>query len=406
MLREKYWFLYMNSIIDNAIDQCYECLVATKERREEPIKTTSIPDNPWDTVSVDHGGPYPDGHYNLVIIEKRTRYPVVESMSSTSFQINKEKLKHIFATYGTSRRVETDNGPPFNSRDFEDFAQQEGFQHHRITPLHPRANGEAERFMQLMNKTERIAHLQGKDRFERQNAIHEMLTAYRSTPHPATGIPPYEAMRGAAIRTKLDYVGPNNQASEEDEHINKNDARYKQKMKVQRESSRTKEKRLLLGDYVLVIQEKKNKWSTPYEPIFYTVCEVQGSRITARRTTDGRTVCRDASHFKLVNTVINTADETKVNICERQPAAPIKQDDTTEIRTRQEQERWDKNRPNKNEQPMKPEEEPVGIESPNDIKQEEEDEEREEPQVQEQRTSRPQRERRKPRHLEDYHVYT
>ena len=188
MLRGKYWFPYMNSIIDNAIDQCYECQVATREKKEEPIKTTSIPDIPWDTVSVDYGGPYPDGHYNLVIIDKRTRYPVVESVSSTSFQINKERLKHVFATYGTPRRVETDNGPPFNARDFEDFAHQEGFQHHKITPLHPRANGEAERFMQLMNKTERIAHLQGKDRFERQNATHEMLTAYRSTPHPATGI--------------------------------------------------------------------------------------------------------------------------------------------------------------------------------------------------------------------------
>lgn len=31
--------------------------------------------------------------------------------------------------------------------------------------------------------------------------------------------------------------------------------------------------------------------------------------MTARRTTDGREVCRDASFFKLVNAVINTADD-------------------------------------------------------------------------------------------------
>jgi len=103
---------------------------------------------------------------------------------------------------------------------------------------------------------------------------------------------------------------------------------YKQKMKVQRESCRTKENKLFLGDYVLVRQENNNEWSTPYEPIFYTVCEIQGSRTTARRT--DRTVCHDASHFKLVNTVINTTDETEVNIGEKQPAAHIKQDDTTE----------------------------------------------------------------------------
>lgn len=161
----------------------------------------------------------------------------------------------------------------------------------------------------MINKTEQIAHLQGKDKLESQNAIHDMLTAYRSTPHSATAVSPYEAMRGTAIRMRFDYIEPNKKKSEEDEQMNKNDARYKEKMKVQRENSRTKEKKLLLGDYVLIRQEKKNKWSTPCEPIFYTVCDIQRSKITARRTTDGRTVSQDASYFKLVNTFIDTTDE-------------------------------------------------------------------------------------------------
>ena len=146
------------------------------------------------------GGPYPDGHYNLVLIDKRTRYPVVETTPSTSFPPIKERLKHTFAIYGTPRRVESDNGPPFNSK--------EGFKHHRITHLHPKANGEVERFMQTLNKTEEIASLQGKDRLERQNAVQDMLIAYRSTPHPATGVSPYEAMRGAVVSIKLDHVEP------------------------------------------------------------------------------------------------------------------------------------------------------------------------------------------------------
>lgn len=125
----------------------------------------------------------------------------MERVSSTCFPVNKERLKHVFATHGTPRRIETDNGPPFNSKDFEDFARLEGFKHHKVTPLHPEANGEVERLMQTMNKIEQIAHLQGKNKSESQNAIHDMLTAYRSTPHPATGISPYEAMRGMAIRT-------------------------------------------------------------------------------------------------------------------------------------------------------------------------------------------------------------
>ena len=63
-------------------------------------------------------GPYLDGHYNLVLVDKRTRYPVVENVPSTDFKTNKEKLKHIFATYVTPKRIKSDNGPPFNSNDF------------------------------------------------------------------------------------------------------------------------------------------------------------------------------------------------------------------------------------------------------------------------------------------------
>ena len=114
MLQDRYWFPEMN-MIDNAVDQCYECQVATKETHLEPIKTSSTPDNSWDIVSVDCGGSYPDGHYYLVIIIKGTRYPVVERVSSTSFQMNKERLKHMFATYETHRRLESANGAPFNS---------------------------------------------------------------------------------------------------------------------------------------------------------------------------------------------------------------------------------------------------------------------------------------------------
>ena len=57
---------------------------------------------------------------------------------------------------------------------------------------------------------------------------------------------------------------------------------------------------------MLVKQPRKNKWSMAYEPVFYVVCSICGSQVTATRVTDGRTVCRDASQIKLANAVINT----------------------------------------------------------------------------------------------------
>ena len=59
-----------------------------------------------------------------------------------------------------------------------------------------------------------------------------------------------------------------------------------------------------MGDHVLLRQRKRNKWSTPYEPVFYTVIKISGSAITARRIKDGREVQRDASQFKLANVLM------------------------------------------------------------------------------------------------------
>ena len=85
-------------------------------------------------------------------IDQRTRHPVVEVVSSTGFKQIKKKLKKTFAYLGIARRVTSDNGPPFNSEQFQDVAKEEGFVHHRVTPNHPRGNGQVERVMQTLKK--------------------------------------------------------------------------------------------------------------------------------------------------------------------------------------------------------------------------------------------------------------
>eukprot|EP00794_Sanderia_malayensis_P021366 gene21366-23446_t len=302
MLREKYWFPKMNKMVEAIVGQCFECQVTTKQNCKEPVKMTVIPEKPWEVVSVDFGGPYPDCHYNLVAVDKRTRYAEVETIHSTAAKPTMKKLKKMFATHGTPKRIESDNGPPFTSKEFAEFAEKEGFDHHRVTPDHPRANGAAESFMKILNKTEQIANLKGEDR---EVAILNMLTGYRSTPHPGTGVPPYEEMMNRKVRTKLDYQPSTSEAPIlNSEVINQRDMKYKMKLKSNAEGRNTRHHSINIGDYVLLKQTKKNKWSTTFEPAFYVVYRVDGSSIAARRTIDGREVYRDASMYKLVNSVV------------------------------------------------------------------------------------------------------
>jgi len=81
-----------------------------------------------------------------------------------------------------SKVKKQDNDLPFNSKEFAAIAEEEGFQHHRVTPQHPRANGQVECFIQILDKTEQIAHLQGKTGHDRNMAVHDILMAYRDTP--------------------------------------------------------------------------------------------------------------------------------------------------------------------------------------------------------------------------------
>ena len=83
--------------------------------------------------------------------------------------------------------------------------------------------------------------------FER-NAVHDMLITYRSTPHSATRVAPFKALKGTPVRKNLDYIEPEPQRDEKDDIIDRRDTEYKQKMKQQGEGGKTRENNLLLGD--------------------------------------------------------------------------------------------------------------------------------------------------------------
>ena len=99
-----------------------------------------FPDNPFDEVSIDFA--HVDGETLLLLVDDYSRFPLVEPVSSTSASAVMPKLDQLFATFGIPRVVKSDNGPPFNGKEFAKFARVLGFKHRKVTPLWTRANGE------------------------------------------------------------------------------------------------------------------------------------------------------------------------------------------------------------------------------------------------------------------------
>ena len=302
--------------------------ITTETKHTEPAKMTNLPERPWAGVEADFCGPFPNGQYALVVTDQYSRYPEVEFVTTTSFEATRKKLKKIFSTHGVPETLQTDNGPPFNSHAFAEFAKESGFQHKRITPVHPKAQGQVEGFNKMINKTTTIAT---QDQIDPQEAIYDMLQAYRSTPHPATKMTPYQLLMNRAVRTRLAHFPTETHCK--DEQVRERDRTYKQKCKEYHDKrNNTKAHTLGVGDAVVVKRENKRKAQTPYEPYIYIVTQVKGSQIRAKRVKDERIICRDASKFKLLR-MGKTCLEDKDNPQTRHahPSVPERVADQLEI---------------------------------------------------------------------------
>ena len=123
---------------------CLPCQAATTgtSTNPEPLIMTKLPDAPWKEVAVDFVGPFPSSELLLVVIDEFSRFPEEEIINSTSATTVIPKLDNIFSRQGVPCVLKTDNGPPFNSSEFEQFANYLGFQHRKVTPYWPQANGD------------------------------------------------------------------------------------------------------------------------------------------------------------------------------------------------------------------------------------------------------------------------
>lgn len=292
LLREKVWFPYIDHKVETMITNCIACQANTPVTNVEPLQMSALPEAPWHDVSADFYGPLPSGEYVLVIVDDYTRYPVIKILHSTSANTVIPAIDDVFSMFGIPRVLKTDNGPPFNSKMFSQFAEHLGFHHRKITPLWPQANATAERFMRTLGKAIRTAHIQGIPWKQQLNVF---LREYRSTPHSTTGTSPAELIFQRKMQTKIPLPLPITIAADTD--IRKRDKMAKDKMKALSDARRhATHSAIEPGDSVICRQQKHNKLTTPYNVKPLVVTKVKGTMVTAER--NGHSVTRNCSFFK------------------------------------------------------------------------------------------------------------
>ena len=187
-----------------------------------------------------------------------------------------------------------DNGPPYNSQAWLDFAASTGFTPQACTPEHPQANGLAEKMMASIAKLVHASLAEGNDP---KIEIQRFLMNYRNTPHPSTGFTPSRLLMGRVMKTKIPCLIPKVVGNVHTKAKEKNkEAKQKAKMYADKRR-RAKDRKVNVGDKVLIAQEKSTV-KQPFDPKPYTVTKVSHAQVTAER--NGRKRVRNLGKCKVV----------------------------------------------------------------------------------------------------------
>ena len=304
LLRTKVWFPRLEKLVEQRINCCNVCQINHPRTLFEPLKMSSMPDGPWERVDIDFWGPTPSNTDLLVVIDEYSRFVVVEEVLSKSAMSIIPILHKIFSTFGIPVVLKSDNGPPFNSQEFENMCQFFGIMHRLITPYWARANGEVERFNRNLNKVVKNAVASNTSWKKELNLF---LGAYRATPHSSTGVAPvnlffkFNSTSRLATLVKLRKFD----RSVSDAHALQCDEKAKAKMKVHGDRNlRVVECNLEVGDLVLY-QPPKLRIASKTKPVreidVFKIISIKGSNITVVSQTTGKSLNRNSSCFKRYN---------------------------------------------------------------------------------------------------------
>ncbi len=200
----------------------------------------------------------------------------------------------MFATHGYPKQIKSDNASYFKFIEFQTTLKSWGVTIKYVTEYWPQANGLLERFNKVLLKHVQTLLVEGKDW---RKILPTLLRNYLATPHGQT---PSQLLMQRELRTKLPCQELST-ASEEDLQIRQTDRKSKKKGKEYADARRrAKEKNVQAGDFVIVQQKHRNKFSTTFDQDPVKVIKVNCSQIVFEDNY-GKTHCRNSAHVKKIN---------------------------------------------------------------------------------------------------------
>ncbi|XP_048054388.1 uncharacterized protein K02A2.6-like [Megalobrama amblycephala] len=186
----------INADIDRMVSTCDTCLSHRAKQQKEPMIITDTPSEPWQKIGTDLF--VLNGKNYLLVVDYLSNYPEMALLPNTSTASVITHMKSIFARHGIPQVVCSDNGPCYNSKEFQEFAVEYDFKHVTSSPLYPQSNGKAEKGVHIVKMLLKKAVSSKSDPYL-------ALLNYRASPLEH-GLSPAEMLMGRKLRTTLPYL--------------------------------------------------------------------------------------------------------------------------------------------------------------------------------------------------------
>lgn len=195
------------------------------------------------------------------------------------------KMKAQIARHGIPDVIVTDNGPPFNSGEFRDFAENYEFGHRTSSPRYFQSNGKVEDAVKIVKNLMHKCVLDKKDPFL-------ALLDWRNTPSETIGLSAVERLFGRNTRTRLTLTAKHLQNQDSGKVNRKLVDRKIKKSSYYNRGAREMSK-LHEGDTVRIRPFGREKTWTKVQ-----VEDQVDSRSYEVRTEDGRVYRRNRRHLR------------------------------------------------------------------------------------------------------------
>ena len=184
----------MNRKVEDYIAKCSTCNSYQSEQAKEPMISHQIPTRPWEKVGMDLLEL--NNRDFLITGDYYSNYFEVDRLTSKTAKEVINKTKANFARHGIPDQVFSDNGQPFSSSDFENFAAVYGFEHNTSSPNYSQSNGKVENVVKTAKNLMKKA-------IDSQSYPHLALLAWRNTPSESVNSSPAQRIFGRRTKTRI-----------------------------------------------------------------------------------------------------------------------------------------------------------------------------------------------------------